>query len=227
MTFKINYNAAKQDVKAVEPSKPSLEDILYIEDSGDGVIETINVFDVCRVPFLYATEKHEMLSYIQPHSVDIAMISPSKENWKAELNALIDILCFRNNIYIIDSFGCHNSDVERYLSHRGYEVASEGNVVGIKTIEYSKGYEISFIESFNEKYTVEMFSMVASLLIPTGNVIYCDVVELLPLIKYAKKFNKSVFFPVSLDDTEALHNFLEAQVEELPAVDKNLQFKMF
>lgn len=212
-----------------EEIKPEIKvnDILRIEEEPDQVIEVLNVFDLCKTPFYYACSKAEMLNSLQSHSTDIAITSISAENWKDELKGICEMLGFRSSIYILDKDGVHNSNVESFLSRRGYTVAKEGKILDYLVVEYEKGYELSIIDCFNPYYTIDIFSIMFITSIGFGDVVYCDVPELIDIFYYGIQNDKNVFMPIPFSQMPYIDNYLNSKVAPTTKVDANLQINLF
>lgn len=204
-----------------------VKDIFVVDELPDEVAENLNVYDLCKTPFFYANEKVEMLSWLQPHSADIAITSLSKDKWKKELEGICSILGFRSSIYILDNKGVHTGEVENWLSRRKYTVAKEGKILDFNVIEYERGYELSIIDCFNPLYNLDIFSVVFINTIGYSDIIYCDVVELIDIFYHGVAQDKNIFMPIPFNQIEYVTNYLDSKVEPTQKVDNKLQIKLF
>lgn len=227
MEFILKFDNGKPLAKAEAKPEIKVKDMFVIEEAPDTVISEINVYDLCKTPFYYAFDKVEMLSWIQPHSTDIAITNLSKANWRKELDGIIAILGFRSSIYIMDNEGVHDSVVESWLQRHGFRVAKEGRIMDFKVFEYEKGLELSVIDCFNPSYTLDIFSIVFVSSISYDTVVYCDVPELIDIFFYACKNDKNIFMPIPFSEAEYVDNYLNSKPEETTKVNKNMEFKLF
>lgn len=220
MIFKLKFaNDKAPEIK--------VKDIFLIEELQDEVAESLNVYDLCKTPFFYSLDKHEMLEWLQPHSADIAITSLSKNSWKKELEGICNLLGFRSSIYILDNNGTHTGEVENWLARRKYHVAKEGKILDFNVIEYERGYELSIIDCFNPLYNLDIFSVVFINTIGYSDIIYCDVPELIDIFYHGVKQDKNIFMPIPFSQVEYITNYLNSKTEPSQKVDEKLQIKLF
>jgi hypothetical protein len=225
--FKSKFITIDQSKIVIEP-EVKVKDIFIIENEPDLVAEILNVYDLCKCPFFYAIPKVEMLSWLQPHSVDIAITKLNSDTWKKELEGICAMLGFRSSIYILDNEGTHTDAVESWLQRKGYKVSREGRILDFLVVEYEKGYELSIIDCFNPLYTMDIFSIVFINTIGFSDIIYCDVPELIDIFYHGMKQDKNIFMPLPFGYVDYITNYLDSKVEDYPAnIDEKLQIKLF
>jgi hypothetical protein len=207
----------------------AIEDILRIDEAPNTVIDCVNIYDSCNVPFFYAGDKIDMLNCLQTHSVDIAIYELT-ENFIDEFRALNEILLYKSVMYVYDKNGLHNSKIESFLYRMGYKVTGELELLGSNVFEYTKGFEQSFKHCFGTYFTADVFSILFTSAMEFDSIVYCDCIDLCELVYHGHKNDKNIFMAMNLKDAKTFEDMIDRKENEAASASKinqDFQFELF
>ena len=213
----------QKTIAVSEKTELKIRDIFTIESDGMEIIDTISVFDNSRVPILSSTPKHELYAMLQPHSIDIAILSPSKDTVINELNALEEIMCYQSTIYILDLHGCYSDKVRSCLSRQKYTQSSSIEFLGSNLYAFYKGEQL-FVDCFNQLFNIKMFNAIVPMAIDIGSILLTDCKILVDAFKTSILLEKNMVF---VGDIEDIKLFYEEEKQEIVKVNTDFQIEMF
>lgn len=221
-----------------ESKKEKLDNILIIDELPDEVIDTINTFEVCGAPLFYSGDKTEMLSFMQPKSIDIAIYKlpiikneKRKTDYYSEVEFIVEALAYRCSLYVVDIEA--NEDYESikwslsYLHKKGFEEVGRSYLLGNVIIEMSRGMEYSIKDCFNPSFNGDVSGVIFASSIRYDSIVYCDVPEFIDMFYYASKNDKNVFMALPIEQMEYITNYLLAKEPSTQKINKDKQFELF
>lgn len=214
MAIKLNLNVNKNKEQKKVAFEPEQD-----------VISVLDTHELSLGLFLYTTSKMELLEYMQPHCIDVAMIEYCDRD---ELLEMVSIINFKSTILIYDKYSLFDERGRTVLERKGYEENGYGFFNGKKVYEYIKNSSKSYIQAFDKLLNPDIISLLVIGELSFDTLAYCDSLEMIDMMYYSLKKGRSLVMPIKFNDALYANEYLEEKEQkQIPFKANKTQYLIF